>query len=542
MTATDTYLGLRAFVDELARCGVTHAALSPGSRSTPLVFSLARDGRLVCSSHIDERAGAFYALGVAKATERPAVLACTSGTAAANYAPAVIEAYEARVPLLVLTADRPPELRDVGAGQTIDQVKLYGRAAKWYLEVDEAEATEERMRFLRRLACRAFATAVSGRPGPVHLNFALREPLVLDEELPREPGGGGRRGGRPWTAYVAPPVPEVSVEGRYPVLVAGAGAGPELAAFAAEHRWPLLADPLSGARRGEAAIAHYDALLRVPKWGESFAPDVVVRAGELPTSKPLRQWLASLDACQISLGRWQDPDSVLDEVHAAGTLRSEPLDGRWLASWRAADGVARTALAGVIGGELNEPAVAVRTAAALGAADTLVVASSMPVRDVETFAVTGARVLSNRGANGIDGTASTALGVAAASGGRTVLLTGDVALLHDAGGLIGARRLDAELTIVLINNDGGGIFHFLPVAGQKDHFEQHVATPHGTDFAALGALGGFDHVAAGTPEAFDEALRAGGRTIIEVRTDRDANVALHRRAWAAVAQAIRART
>src|SRR3954468_11247168 len=186
MTAPDTYLGLRAFVDELGRCGVTHAALSPGSRSTPLVFSLARDERLTCSSHLDERAGAFYGLGVAKATGRPAVLACTSGTAAANYAPAVIEAYEARVPLLVLTADRPPELRDLGAGQTIDQVKLYGRAAKWFLEVDDAPATPARMRWLRQLACRAIHTALAGRPGPVHLNFSLREPLVLDAPLPAE--------------------------------------------------------------------------------------------------------------------------------------------------------------------------------------------------------------------------------------------------------------------------------------------------------------------------------------------------------------------
>ncbi|MEA2123731.1 MAG: 2-succinyl-5-enolpyruvyl-6-hydroxy-3-cyclohexene-carboxylate synthase, partial [Solirubrobacteraceae bacterium] len=291
MTPTDTYLGLRAFVDELARCGVTHACTSPGSRSTPLVLSLARDERLTVTSHIDERAGAFYALGVAKATGRPAVLACTSGTAAANYAPAVIEAYEARVPLLVLTADRPPELRDVGAGQTIDQVKLYGRAAKWYLEVDEAPATEDRMRFLRRLACRATWTATSGRAGPVHLNFSLREPLVLDEPLPgAEPGGGGRKDGRAWTEQypAAPAVPDLQLGGRYPILVAGRmealGDGDAVAAFAARHRWPLLADPLSGARRGEAAIAHYDALLRVPKWGEGFAPDLVVRVGDLPTS------------------------------------------------------------------------------------------------------------------------------------------------------------------------------------------------------------------------------------------------------------------
>src|SRR4051812_12770981 len=199
MPATDTYLGLRAFADELARCGLREACTSPGSRSTPLVLSLAREPRIRATSHIDERSGSFFALGLAKATGFPVALACASGTAAANYAPAVIEAHEARVPLLVLTADRPPELRDLGAGQTIDQVKLYGSAAKWYLEVDDQPATPERLRWLRQLACRAFWTAVDGRPGPVHLNFALREPLVLGEPLPaEEPGGGGHEGVRPW--------------------------------------------------------------------------------------------------------------------------------------------------------------------------------------------------------------------------------------------------------------------------------------------------------------------------------------------------------
>src|SRR4051794_7370157 len=201
MPATDAYLGLRAFADELARCGLEHACTSPGSRSTPLVLSLAREPRIRASSHIDERSAGFFALGLAKATGRPAALACTSGTAAANYAPAVHEAREARVPLLVLTADRPPELREVGAGQTIDQVKLYGSAAKWYFEVDDQPATPERMRWLRQLACRAYWSALDGRAGPVHLNFSLREPLVLDEPLPAdEPGGGGRAGGRPWGA------------------------------------------------------------------------------------------------------------------------------------------------------------------------------------------------------------------------------------------------------------------------------------------------------------------------------------------------------
>src|SRR5687767_3461727 len=199
MTAADTYMNLRAFADELARCGLREVCTSPGSRSTPLVLTLAREPRLRATSHIDERSGAFFALGAAKASGRPVALACTSGTAAANYAPAVIEAHEARVPLLVLTADRPPELRDAGAGQTIDQIKLYGSAAKWFVEVDDQPATPERLRWLRRLACRAYWTALEGRPGPVHLNFSLREPLVLDAPLAgEEPGGGGRAGGRPW--------------------------------------------------------------------------------------------------------------------------------------------------------------------------------------------------------------------------------------------------------------------------------------------------------------------------------------------------------
>ena len=310
MGATDTYLGLRAFADELARCGLREACTSPGSRSTPLVLSLAREPRIRATSHLDERSGAFFALGLAKTSGRPVALACTSGTAAANYAPAVIEAHEARVPLLVLTADRPPELRDLGAGQTIDQVKLYGSAAKWYLEVDEHPATPERMRWLRQLACRAFWTALDGRPGPVHLNFSLREPLVLDEPLPdEEPGGGGRDGGRPWLTrpWVRAEAGPRSIDAiaadltarPRAVLVAGRAErdpqlGAALAAFAERAAIPLLAEPLSGARRGPAAVAHYDALLRDGAWADAHRPDLVLRVGDLPTSKPLRQWLHGL--------------------------------------------------------------------------------------------------------------------------------------------------------------------------------------------------------------------------------------------------------
>ena len=572
MTPTDAYLQLRAFCDELVRCGVTDACTSPGSRSTPLVLSLAREPGLRATSHLDERSGAFFALGLAKASGRPVVLACTSGTAAANYAPAVIEAYEARVPLLVLTADRPPELRDVGAGQTIDQVKLFGRAAKWFLEVDDAPATPARLRWMRQLACRAVHVATDGRPGPVHLNVALREPLVLGAPLPAgEPGGGGRPDGAPWVRRdPAPPAADPARAAALaaalrraaaPLLVAGRlerpGAGAAVAAFAERAGLPLLADPLSGARRG-AAIAHYDAYLRDAAIADRLRPDLVVRAGDLPTSKPLRQWLAGLapEVPQIALdpeNAWQDPAAAVSELLPAdpqalfGALDVPPHGPAWLDRWRRADAAAIEAFAAVLGGTaLSEPVVAARTMGRLRGQDALVVAASMPVRDLETFAEVTAdppRVLSNRGANGIDGTASTALGVAAATAGTTVLLTGDVALLHDLGGLLATRRAGGRLVVVVIDNDGGGIFHFLPVAGETDHFTEHVATPHGVDLARAAALYGLRHVladdVAGFDAGLDEALAADGSTLLQVRTDRDANVGLHREVWAAVAASVR---
>ena len=588
MSATDTYLGLRAFADELARCGLREACTSPGSRSTPLVLSLVREPRIRATSHIDERCGGFFALGLAKASGRPVALACTSGTAAANYAPAVIEAHEARVPLLVLTADRPPELRDLGAGQAIDQVKLYGRAAKWYLEVDEHPATPERLHWLRQLACRAYWTALDGRPGPVHLNFALREPLVLDAPLPaEEPGGGGRARGRPWldrppvhgepdpstvdalAAELAAVPRAVLVAGRaeraaYPraVLVAGRAErdprlGAALAGFAARASIPLLADPLSGARRGPAAIAHYDALLRDGGFARAHAPDLVVRVGDLPTSKPLRQWLHGLDsALQLTFdpeGAWQDPGAVVATMigadpaatlaAVAGRLEGER-DRGWLDAWRRADRAAAGAIAATLDRPgLSEPRVAAELGARLPAGSTLVVASSMPVRDVETFFPTrddgGPRVLANRGANGIDGTVSTAFGAAAATEGPVVLLTGDVALAHDVGGLLAASRLGLKLTIVLVDNDGGGIFDFLPVSREGADFERHVATPHGLDFAHAAALYGCGYEraedVAGLRAALERALAAERTAIVAVRTDRGANVAAHRQVWEAVA-------
>jgi 2-succinyl-5-enolpyruvyl-6-hydroxy-3-cyclohexene-1-carboxylate synthase len=573
MPGTDTYLCLRAFVDELVRCGLRDACTSPGSRSTPLTLSFAWDARLRSTSHLDERSGAFFALGLAKTTGVPPALVCTSGTAAANYAPAVHEAFEARVPLLVLTADRPPELRAVGAGQTIDQIGLYGRAAKWFFEVDDFPASPGRVRWLRQLACRAFWTALDGRPGPVHLNFSFREPLVPDGEsgVPELDVVPGRADGRPWVAR--PPVPRVVAEplvndlaaqlkqAQRPVLVAGRAErdpqlGSALATFAERGGVPLLADPLSGARRGPAAVAHYDALLRSEAFADAMVPDLVVRVGDLPTSKPLRAFLRRCEAPHVLLdaeSAWQDPDASVGTivtgspratVEALTSVLRRRKDQSWLEAWHRADRQAAGAIASALGSGLNEPRVAAELGSRLPDAATMVVASSMPVRDIETFfpaRPAAFRVLSNRGANGIDGTISTAFGVASVARGPVVLLIGDVAFAYDISGLLAASRVGSKLVIVLIDNDGGGIFEFLPASGQGAAYVDHIATPHGLDFTHAAALYGLGYERVASVEAFrsalDGALAADRSTIICVRTDREENVALHRRVWESVRSA-----
>jgi 2-succinyl-5-enolpyruvyl-6-hydroxy-3-cyclohexene-1-carboxylate synthase len=604
-SAADTYLLLRAFVDELARCGMRAACTSPGSRCAPLVLSLAGEQRLRCFSHVDERCAGFFALGLAKASGLPVAVACTSGTAAAELLPAAVEAHEARAPLLLLTADRPPELRENGAGQAVDQLKLYGGAAKWFFEVGTHPASVERLRWMRTLACRAYWTALEGRPGAVHVNFPLREPLVSDEPLPDEQTG--RPDGLPYVARlpataalrardaaardaVCNPA-RAGAEGVLSGLIAGArrgvvvagrnerrtGAqspspGEAAAAFAAAAGWPLLADPLSGARRGEAAIAHYDAILRDQAFAASLDPDLILRVGDLPVSKPLRTWLSGLAAVhQVALdpeGAWQDPASVLshslalDPAVALSELvpAQRRAEDTWLAGWRSADQLAAEAMLGVLGrGGLSEPAVAAELGVLLPQQATLFVASSMPVRDIETFwpvRPDPPRVLCNRGANGIDGTVSAAFGAAAAGGGPVVLLIGDVALAHDIGGLLAAERLRLKLTIVLLDNGGGAIFDFLPVSraamarapappggdGDHDVYERHIATPTGLDFAKAAALYGLSHDRARDVgelrAALERALGSDGSGIVEVRGERARNVDLHGQVWSAVSSAL----
>jgi 2-succinyl-5-enolpyruvyl-6-hydroxy-3-cyclohexene-1-carboxylate synthase len=553
-------------VDEWVRGGVRHAVVSPGSRSTPLALALAEDGRISVHVHLDERAAAFVALGIGLASEVPAVLLCTSGTAAANLHPAVVEAHQARVPLLVCTADRPPELQGFGAPQTIDQVKLYGGAVRWYAEPGTADPAAAGT--WRSLASRALLEAVGSPPGPVHLNLAFRDPLVAAPgPLPE-----GRADGRPWhmTPAPAPPGPAAVasraglLRGRG-VIVAGGGSGSDpgaVAALAGALGWPLLADPRSGCRTaGPTTVAAADALLRSEPFATDHRPAVVLRLGAPPASKVVGEWLRASGARHVIVephGTWVDPDRTGELLvtgdpgrWAAGLVEAldgtAPVDGgRWLASWAEAEASAQAAFDRVLGGGgTSDPLVARAVAAALPTGATLVVSSSMPVRDLEWYAAPrpDLRVLANRGANGIDGVTSTAVGVAA-TGGRTAVLVGDLAFLHDANGLLGLASRGLDLTIVVVDNRGGAIFSFLPqqTSLSQARFEQLFGTPQDVHLAGLAAAHGLPavtvHEAALVGPTVGGLAAGGGTTLVIVETDRSANVAVHDALHAAVAAAL----
>ena len=554
-----TYAPLQALADELVRCGMTHAVTCPGSRNAPLIYALAETEGVRAVSVLDERSAGFLALGIAKASGRPVAVTCTSGTATANLLPAVVEAYEARVPLIVLTADRPPELRDTGAGQAINQINIYGSHAKWFVEVGNHEPGREAAVFHRSLACRAWATAAGGRPGPVHLNFPLREPLAPRAEELDADDWAGRPDGKPWVEVWEPPASAaaglVADIGRTRgVLVCGPGtplaAVEPVTALADAAGWPIVAETTSGLRCGphdrSHVIAHYDVLLRDEQWAEAHLPQIAVRIGDAPTSKPLRAWLARTEQVVLDPhATWHEPtrsaqwiaaaDPALTCADLAETI-SVPKNPDWLEGWRAADELVPPALAEAA--DSVEPKIWVALATSLPEAATVWVSSSMPIRDVESFFPSLAnpiRFLANRGANGIDGVVSAAAGAAMTAGGRAWLLTGDLALLHDIGGLLAASRAGAELTIVCANNGGGNIFDFLPLAehGAGETFEEHVITPSGVDLAQVAALAGMEHRTASTPDE----VRAGAADpgLVEVRTDRADNVRAHRELHSRVA-------
>jgi 2-succinyl-5-enolpyruvyl-6-hydroxy-3-cyclohexene-1-carboxylate synthase len=519
------------FVDEWARAGVRDAVVAPGSRSTPLLLALAADDRIRVHVHLDERAAGFFALGLGLATGRPAVVVTTSGTAAVELHPAVVEASQAGVPLLACTADRPAELHGVGAPQTVDQRGLFDGAVRWSVDTGPADAVPRDA--WRSLASRAVAEAMAG--GPVHVNIAFREPLVGSAaELPP-----GRDGGRPWhvvapVAAATPALPD-GFTGRRGVVVAGAGCdAAAVLALARSLAWPVFADARSGCRGADVSVAAFDGLLRVREVVDALQPEVVVRAGAPPASKVLSQWLTALppQVEQVLVdphGRWLDPERRASLRVAAvppAPPGVEPAHPRWLAAWQRIEAAAQSAIDSALaayGETATEPGTLRRITREAAPDTVLFVSSSMPIRDLEWFGHPSSthRVLANRGANGIDGVLATALGVAAAAGPSTpvVAVVGDLAFLYDVSALLWAARRDVDLTIVVVDNDGGGIFSFLPqrTGVDRDRFEALFGTPHGVDLDALAA--------------------AYGVRIVRVRTDRDANVAVHAELNAAIAMA-----
>ena len=570
-----------AFVDELALSGVRHVALCPGSRSTPLALPAWHHPEVTVWRHLDERSAAFFALGMAKALREPIAIVSTSGTAAVNFAPAVVEACYARVPLLVLTADRPPELRDVGANQTIDQVRLYGSHTKMFVDVPLPEASDEAVRYARTLACRAVATARADGGGPVHLNFPFREPLA-GSGRPRLARDGSRAAEPPYVSVQqAPRAPEPATvtelaealgRTRNGLIVCGPQDEPTFAAqvarLAARLDFPLLADPLSqvrcGPHVGPFAIDSYDAFLRDPATAEELAPDIVLRFGATPTSQTLQRYLQHHAGCRQVLidegDGWNDPSLVAsDMLRASPSLLAEALLGvlqpsnassagsGWTTRWRELSMRTRETLTERLnaGTELSEPRVFVELAELLPAGATLFAGNSMPVRDLDAFFPSSERPIrffANRGASGIDGVISTALGVSAADAGPVVLVIGDLSFYHDMNGLLAAKLHQLQATIVLINNDGGGIFSLLPPAAEPEVFEELFGGPHGLDFRPVAELYGLAYRTVGGRDDFraavDDAFGSPGVSIVEVRTEREANAGLHRDLWAEVGRSL----
>ena len=550
MTVAATFAA--TLVDEWVRHGLTDAVIAPGSRSTPLALALVADGRVRHHVLIDERSAGFFALGLGLATGRPAVVLTTSGTAAVELHPAVVEADLARVPLIACTADRPAELHHVGAPQTVEQHGLFGGATRGAF--DPGPPAEVASSTWRSMASRAYVEAACGPrgPGPVHVNLPFREPLVGDPG-PLPPG---RTGGRPWHTVDAaplPPPPDLRVDGARGLIVCGGGAGAPaaIAALASARGWPVLADPRSGARvPGDLVIAAADALLRVPEFAAAHRPEVVLHLGQPWASRVVNDWLAGCGAEHVVVdpaSAFTDPDRV-----AATFVRADPeatcraltadtsasaADPSWAAAWAAAETAARAALAGALaalGPGATEPTTARDVLAQLPDGANLVVSSSMPVRDVEWYSEPreGVRVLANRGANGIDGVVSTALGVAASGSGPTACLIGDLAFIHDSNGLLAG----GDCVFVVVDNGGGGIFSFLPqaTAVAPAAFERIFGTPPGIDVVALAAAYGVRPVA-----SVADGIAAGGITMVHVRTEREANALVHSQLHDAVAAALR---
>lgn len=566
--ANSVWCGVLA--ETLARSGVRHAVISPGSRSTPLTFALVRQPLIEAVAVLDERSAAFFALGIAKREGRATVLVCTSGTAGANYFPAVVEAQESGVPLLVITADRPPEMRACASGQTIDQQQLFGGHVNFFHELAVPEVSEARLRYLRQTLAYAVERTMSAGGGPVHLNAPFRDPLA-----PSDDGGVAAKAvaGIDWSQFfsqitpmgarvIHATVPRLMTDVHGVIVVGPAqpadvlGYATAVGEVARRLGWPVLADGLSPLRQYANVVPQlvstYDTILRNTNTAERLRPESVLCLGSWPTSKVLRGWLEAADAPTLFVGdRLDNRDALHGRTrHVALSLASLaaqlPVTGEsngyermWASYERKVRAVLDARLSAMT--ESFEAKAAWLLAQHLPDGTPWCVANSMPVRDVEYVVPAGSRALRpfcNRGANGIDGTLSTALGVAHGAGRPAVLLTGDLSLLHDTNGFLIWPKLRGALTIVLINNHGGGIFGHLPVAQFEPTFEEFFATPQEVDFAKLASTYGVEHIAVRDWTHFTNLVRTlptNGIRVLEVKTDRKADAAKRRQLFTEVA-------
>ncbi|MDM8098487.1 MULTISPECIES: 2-succinyl-5-enolpyruvyl-6-hydroxy-3-cyclohexene-1-carboxylic-acid synthase [Oceanobacillus] len=556
------------FIDELARNGMTDVVISPGSRSTPLALVFREHPSIKEWIVIDERSAAFFALGLAKKSKRPVALVCTSGTAAANYYPAVVEAFYSRVPLLVLTADRPHELRQVGAPQAIEQIKMYGDYVKWFHEMATPEGTPPMLRYARQKAAQAFAFTEQGNKGPVQVNFPFREPLTPDFTLPdiwgaEKEKSTARINRMEGMKYLGEEqIQELTAlfgSSRKGLLVCG----PEMNVNFAERvcelaqvwNLPVLADPLSQLRTGEHDKTHviegYDAFLRDSEIRERLQPDYIIRFGAMPVSKAYLFYVKEHShipqfVVEENEG-FRDPTGndtayiYADPRQLCSQLIEKAPDklstAAWLDEWLHYNQIAKNHLLSGEETQVTEGEAARGIAAVIPDQTTLYVGNSMAVRDVDSFFMVSSKavsILCNRGANGIDGVISSAVG-AAAAGQRVTLLIGDLSFFHDMNGLLAAKQYQLPITIVLVNNNGGGIFSFLPQANDKKHFEALFGTPVDLPFEKAGALYGAAYQVVSTERALKEQLeqsyQQSGLSIIEVKTDRDENAVWHREKW-----------
>ncbi|WP_010288407.1 2-succinyl-5-enolpyruvyl-6-hydroxy-3-cyclohexene-1-carboxylic-acid synthase [Kurthia massiliensis] len=548
-------------VATLYAAGVKKVVVSPGSRSTPLAYGFASTKEFEMYRHVDERSAAFLALGLAKESAEPVVLVCTSGTAAANYFPAIVEAYYARLPLIVLTADRPHELREVGAPQAIAQANLYGHHVKWAIDLPIPEETAETLPFVERHIARAVAVATQAPFGPVQLNVPFREPLLIDfkEQLPartfQRHFGAEVRPSQSALAFLTETMNETE---RGFIIIGETAQNTDIDAlwqFVRAVRWPVLVESLSHMRTNVPAdcaqyvIDQYDAILKNDTFMAHMTPQTVVRFGAQPVSKPLMKFLTAVKPMHYIVID-EDP-KFRDSLHVA-TTHIEAAVGQWLTSlvvtattaqttyveqWQRANDIATKHTDAYIEQQTDEGALAGVLFNHLPNHSDLIAGSSMPIRDVDTFfnkTDRDIRIFCNRGTNGIDGVVSTAFGLQYASKRDTYLLIGDLSFLHDTNGLIASRYQQSDLTIIVMNNDGGGIFSYLPQASVEAHYEELFGTPTALGFEHLAAMYDADYAKVTTKDELVNVLQTPKQKairIVEVMTNRADNITTHRKLW-----------